>query len=244
MQKWIVGLVVLAIIGAAAGGSSEDTGKSSDGANEQLISGGSDSPAIDEEPEPTPDPQVEVSYSGPRSARSDDVTLKGRVDPPDAGVRIGGEPVKVRGGRWSHPVRLTKRGDNRFKVTATRKGYDDFSDTFSVTRKLSAAERAEIRRERALARANARALESAQSYLSYSAFSKQGLYEQLRYEEFTESEARYAVDHVAADWKKQAVKSAKNYLSYSSFSKQGLIDQLIYEGFTPEEASYGADRAY
>jgi colicin import membrane protein len=136
------------------------------------------------------------------------------------------------------------RGDNEFRIVGTRKGHTKFADRIVVTRKLSAAERAAIRRERALARANARAVEKAREYLAYAAFSKKGLYEQLIYEDFTESEASYAAENVGADWKKQAVKKAKEYLDYSSFSKEGLIEQLIYEGFTQEEATYGVDRAY
>ena len=79
------------------------------------------------------------------------------------------------------------------------------------------------------------ALRSAGSYLSFSAFSYEGLIDQLEFEEYTTEEATYAADNCGADWKEQALKSAKNYLSFSAFSYTGLIDQLEFEGFTNEE---------
>ncbi len=86
------------------------------------------------------------------------------------------------------------------------------------------------------------ALRSAGSYLSFGAFSYNGLIKQLEYEGFTQEEAQYAADNCGADWCEQAEKSAKNYLGFSAFSYKGLIKQLEYEGFSTEEATYGADR--
>ena len=83
------------------------------------------------------------------------------------------------------------------------------------------------------------AIQTAQNYLEYTAFSRQGLIAQLEFEEFSYADAVYAVDHIEVDWNEQAAKSAKNYLEYSSFSRQGLIDQLEFEGFTPAQAEYG-----
>ena len=88
------------------------------------------------------------------------------------------------------------------------------------------------------------AIESAESYLEYSSFSRQGLIEQLEYEEFSTADATFAVDHVTVDWNAEPVESAESYLEYSSFSKSGLIDQLEYEGFSSAQAQYGADTAY
>lgn len=88
------------------------------------------------------------------------------------------------------------------------------------------------------------AVKSAESYLEYSGFSRQGLIEQLEYEEFSTADATYAVDHVTVDWNAEAVESATSYLEYSAFSKPGLVGQLEYEGFTPAQAQYGADTAY
>lgn len=85
------------------------------------------------------------------------------------------------------------------------------------------------------------ALKAAQSYLSYSAFSYDGLIEQLEFEKYSNEDAVYAANNCGADWNEQAVKAAKSYLDYSSFSRDGLIEQLQFEGFTYEQAVYGAE---
>ena len=85
------------------------------------------------------------------------------------------------------------------------------------------------------------ALSSAKSYLSFSAFSYEGLIGQLEYEKYSHEDAVFAVDNCGADWNKQALKSAKNYLSFSAFSYTGLIKQLEFEKFTNEQATYAAD---
>ncbi|MCR5161512.1 MAG: Ltp family lipoprotein [Lachnospiraceae bacterium] len=86
------------------------------------------------------------------------------------------------------------------------------------------------------------ALQSAKDYLDVLAFSYDGLIDQLEYEGYSYSEAKYAADHCGADWKEQAAKSAKNYLDVMSFSRDELISQLEYEGYTHEQAVYGASR--
>jgi hypothetical protein len=88
------------------------------------------------------------------------------------------------------------------------------------------------------------ALNKAQSYLRVSAFSKSGLVEQLKYDHFSTSDARWAVAHLRVSWNAQAVKKAKSYLQISSFSRQGLIEQLEYDGFTHSQAAYGVRKAY
>jgi hypothetical protein len=91
------------------------------------------------------------------------------------------------------------------------------------------------------------AIRSAQSYLDFSGFSRQGLIEQLSSEYgegFPVSDAIFAVDSLIVDWKKEAVESAESYLEFSSFSCQGLIEQLSSEygsQFTIEEATYAAN---
>jgi hypothetical protein len=87
------------------------------------------------------------------------------------------------------------------------------------------------------------AVESAQSYLDYSAFSRKGLIEQLEFEDYSSADATFAVDYINPDWNEQAAKSAEQYLDYSSFSRQGLIEQLVYEGFSQSQAEYGVDQA-
>jgi hypothetical protein len=87
------------------------------------------------------------------------------------------------------------------------------------------------------------AIESAESYLSFMGFSREGLIEQLEFEDFSNADATFAVDTISPDWFEQAAKSAESYLDSGSFSRQGLIDQLEFEGFTTEEATYGAEQA-
>jgi hypothetical protein len=86
------------------------------------------------------------------------------------------------------------------------------------------------------------AIDSAESYLRFSSFSRSSLIDQLEFEGFSSADATFAVDTVSPDWFEQAAKSAESYLDFSSFSRQGLIDQLEFEGFTTEEATYGADQ--
>ncbi|MBR3554131.1 MAG: Ltp family lipoprotein [Clostridia bacterium] len=88
------------------------------------------------------------------------------------------------------------------------------------------------------------AVQKAKDYLDYTAFSYSGLIEQLKYEGFTESEARYGADYCGANWFEQAARKAQAYLDYTSFSRQGLIEQLEYEGFTSEQAEYGVNQVY
>jgi len=83
------------------------------------------------------------------------------------------------------------------------------------------------------------ALKKAKSYLAFTAFSYNGLVEQLEYEGFSRSEAIYGADHCGADWNEQAARKAAEYLNFMAFSRQGLIEQLEYEGFTHSQAEYG-----
>ena len=85
------------------------------------------------------------------------------------------------------------------------------------------------------------AVKKAKSYLEFTAFSRQGLIEQLEYEKFSYDDAVYGVDHCNANWSEQAVKKAKSYLEFMAFSRDGLIEQLEYEGFSYEEAVYGVE---
>lgn len=93
------------------------------------------------------------------------------------------------------------------------------------------------------------AVRSAESYLDFSSFSRQGLIDQLSSEfgdQFAVEDATVAVDSLNADWNEQAAESALSYLDLSGFSCQGLIDQLSSEfgsQFTVEQATYGANQA-
>ncbi len=90
----------------------------------------------------------------------------------------------------------------------------------------------------------ANALRQAESYLSFTSFSRTGLIDQLKYEGYSTEDATWAVDQLSVDWHQQAALKAREYLDYTSFSRQGLIDQLIYEGFSPSEAEYGVAQEY
>lgn len=117
----------------------------------------------------------------------------------------------------------------------------DESETTTTTTKTTTAETtttATITKE-TIPIGKKNALSTALSYLKYSAFSYNGLFEQLKYEGYTDEEALYGVDNCGADWYEQAVKMAESYLKFSSFSREGLIEQLEYEGFTHDQAEYG-----
>lgn len=92
------------------------------------------------------------------------------------------------------------------------------------------------------------AIDSAKSYLEFSAFSRRGLIQQLSSsagEGFPEDVAIFAVDSLDVDWNEQAAKSAKSYLETGSFSRTGLIEQLespAGEGFTHAQAVYGVNQ--
>lgn len=83
------------------------------------------------------------------------------------------------------------------------------------------------------------AIDKANQYLDYTAFSKSGLAKQLKFEGFSKADAAFAVEHIDVDWNEQAALKAQNYLDYSAFSKSGLIKQLEFEGFTHKQALHG-----
>jgi uncharacterized protein YecT (DUF1311 family) len=93
------------------------------------------------------------------------------------------------------------------------------------------------------------AVRAAQSYLSISAFSRDGLIEQLSSQAgngFNINDATKAVDSLNVDWNQEAVKSAKQYLQLMGFSCSGLVQQLSSRAgakFTEQQATFGAQRA-
>jgi hypothetical protein len=90
-----------------------------------------------------------------------------------------------------------------------------------------------------LTSAQQQAVGSAQDYLSFEAFSRKGLIEQLKFEQFSTKDATIAVDSMHINFYAQAVKTAKSYLSQEHFSRGGLIDQLKFEGYSTAQATYG-----
>src|SRR5690625_6522542 len=85
------------------------------------------------------------------------------------------------------------------------------------------------------------AVKMAQNYISYTAFSKNGLIDQLEFEGFDNEDASYAVEKIDVNWKEQAVIMAENYLDYTAFSRSGLIEQLKFEGLSDEIATYAVN---
>jgi hypothetical protein len=83
-----------------------------------------------------------------------------------------------------------------------------------------------------------------------SGFSKRKLIDQLSSsagEGFSKADARWAANHVGANWYQEAVQSARDYLDMGGFSRQRLYDQLVSsygEHFTPAQATYAVDKAY
>lgn len=92
------------------------------------------------------------------------------------------------------------------------------------------------------------AIQSANDYLDFQAFSRLGLIDQLssKYGEgFSKADATFAVDHIKVNWNEQAARSAKQYLKMGSFSHNGLVDQLSSrhgEQFTRAQAEYGVSK--
>jgi len=87
------------------------------------------------------------------------------------------------------------------------------------------------------------ATKDAKNHLRHSAFSRQGLINQLEYDGYANADAAFGADHSGAAWMEQAVLCAADYLEYAAFSRKGLIDQLVFEGFSEDEAAYGADQS-
>jgi uncharacterized protein YecT (DUF1311 family) len=92
------------------------------------------------------------------------------------------------------------------------------------------------------------AVRAAQSYLNISAFSRDGLIEQLSSPAgsgFNRHDATLAVDSMNVDWNIEAVKSAKQYLQLMGFSCRGLIQQLSSPAggkYTEKQAAFGAQQ--
>ena len=88
----------------------------------------------------------------------------------------------------------------------------------------------------------ANAVEAAEGYIEFSAFSKKGLIQQLSSKAgdgYPKADAVFAVNHIDVDWSEQAVKAAESYIDFAPFSKKGLTEQLSSkagDGYTKAEA--------
>lgn len=127
------------------------------------------------------------------------------------------------------------------KDSVTEKPADTTTSTTQKNTETS-AETTTTPPEQTLTAGQKNALGKAESYLSFTAFSRDGLIKQLKFEKFSTSDATYAADHVDVDWNEQAALKAESYLDTTEFSRQGLIDQLKFEGFTTKQATYGVDK--
>lgn len=93
------------------------------------------------------------------------------------------------------------------------------------------------------------AIRSAQNYLGFSAFSRQGLIDQLSSpygDRYSVDDATFAVDSLSVDWNDQAAKAAENYLKLMGFSCSGLVDQLSSphgDKYSKSQAQHGAKAA-
>lgn len=147
-------------------------------------------------------------------------------------------------------ISVSYEGNNIMRIEIDAPSEDDAASTTTqqpTVQQKEPAEKEPVEEKTAepkVTKGEKNALDSALSYLDYSAFSKSGLKDQLEYEGYTESEIEYAVENCGANWKEQAALMAQEYLDYSSFSRQELIDQLEFEGFTSEQAEYGVSRVY
>lgn len=150
----------------------------------------------------------------------------------------GEEPYRTLGMDTSQAIKYVYRGAEKTSDESTKSNLEQIQKSLD---KILGTESKSSKETKSVTTGEANALASALNYLSFSGFSKSGLIEQLKYEGYTDSEAKYAVENCGANWKEQAAKSAKTYLEVSSFSRDGLIEQLEYEGYTHEQAVYGAE---
>lgn len=132
-------------------------------------------------------------------------------------------------------------GDAAWKVLSARPADSELEKGAKVTLTLE--------QPPAMTLGQKNAVDSAKSYLRYTAFSRAGLAQQLtsQYGEgFDPADAEFALAYLEqnglVDWNAEAAKSAKSYLDMTSFSRDGLYDQLTSEygeQFTPEQANAG-----
>ena len=90
------------------------------------------------------------------------------------------------------------------------------------------------------------ALNRADNYCDLMHMSKEAIYDQLisEYENVSPEAARYAVNHVKADWNDNALQKARVYSDTMYMSQTAIYEQLISEHgekFTESEAQYAMD---
>lgn len=87
------------------------------------------------------------------------------------------------------------------------------------------------------------ALRKAQSYSKTMHMSKEGIYNQLvQFEKFADADAKYAVEHVDANFNENAKMKAESYVSTTYMSKAAIPNQLVqFDKFTDAEAQYAVE---
>jgi len=160
------------------------------------------------------------------------------------GVALGGgdDPTTpVAGGTKPVPTSSSTSSSSSSSTTSSKTGAPASTPTTKVAPKPKPSQE--------LTSGQRNALRSAENYLSFAPFSRQGLIRQLSSEAgggYSVKDATYAADHVKVNWYEQAAKAAKNYLEIAPFSRNGMIEQLessAGDGYTHKQAVYGAKKA-
>jgi len=249
----VLAVVGLGVVGAALGGGSDDPAPQAGDTSAQS----SKEPGT-EKAEPEAEREVEPAVEEePVDTDDDGVPDDEDVQPDNAKVQTEDDIDTDKDGVADYQDAFPQ--DAKYSKDADGDGVADGLDAFPKDERWSkdsdgdkvadsedAFPRDPSKSEITLAMENA--LESAQDYLDYSAFSRLGLIDQLSSEYgegFSLDDATWAVDSLHVNWNEQAVQSAKDYLDYSAFSRQGLIDQLSSEygeQFTVAQATYAVNK--
>lgn len=91
------------------------------------------------------------------------------------------------------------------------------------------------------AKSQKEAVKQTKDYVKYDHASKANIIKQLvEWDDFSEEDAQYAVDHVKCNYKKAALKTAKEYYKNNHISKEAIQEQLTseWDRFTEKEAQY------
>jgi hypothetical protein len=192
---------------------------------EQTEAAASDAPVTVEEtsaptPSPTPEPEVEMI-----------------VMPDVVGMTVKDARKALRTAGF--PVNVDHDGDKGEVTWTDPEAGDEFeAGTMDVVWET----------EIPMTLAQEQAVQSAQSYVDFTSFSKAGLIDQLTSEYgegFEEKDAEFAVDNIDVDWKAEAVEAAESYLEMGGFSANELHNQLTSpygEEFTDKQADYALEK--
>lgn len=91
------------------------------------------------------------------------------------------------------------------------------------------------------AKSQKEAVKKTKDYVKYDHASKANIIKQLvEWDNFSEEDAQYAVNHVKCNYKKAALETAKDYVNHNHMSKEAIQEQLSseWDRFTEKEAQY------